>query len=122
MFFLGFYIYVCFRPSVREFLLFTSDSHERNTSFHYLYVGELAHMVNNPFWDWQAAVTRVSVNLTKLLLPLIDIGSGFEFKNLCLSRKQKPALETINNFLTIIKQFAALIAFQVSPIIQVGYC
>lgn len=49
-------------------------------SFHYLYVDELAHVVENPFWDRQAAVTQVSVNLTKLLLQLIDIGSRFEFK------------------------------------------
>lgn len=54
-----------------EFLLFTSDGHERNTSFHYLYADELAHMVENPFWNWQAVVTQVSVNLTKLLLQLI---------------------------------------------------
>lgn len=54
--------------SVREFLLLTSDCHEHYTSFYYLYVDELGHMVKNPFWDWQAAVTQVSVNLIKLLL------------------------------------------------------
>lgn len=67
-------------PSVRESLLFTSDCHEGDACFHYLFIDELAHMVNNPFWDWQAAVTQVSVNLTKILLQLIDVGSRFEFK------------------------------------------
>lgn len=65
--------------SARESLLFTSDCHEHNTSFHYLYVDDYATWQKNPFWDWQAAVKKIPVNLTKLLLQLIDTGNRYEF-------------------------------------------